>query len=281
MTRVCWWWVDVVSRMLEAGEREAVRGDFAESGEAGGRALRDVLGLVARRQAALWKDWRPWLALLGLAGLAAVVLSEVAFRFDVALGSQLRTYWKYGVHVDSGLTVGEDIAYLVCLSLALSAWSWTSGFLLGSLSGRAIWLTGALFYLVVDNSFTARLIFSGNVKFHVVPRLPAIILSAALPHGLSTILFLLAAIWGVNQGLRRRMLGFRQTIILAAAIISLTSLVTWTGGWYETAHEIWSRGVWRGVPWQSRLLPLALVSWPAGYMLATAIWRRSPKENNT
>src|SRR5258708_17255978 len=57
----------------------------------------------------------------------------------------------------------------------------------------------------------------------------------------------------------------RQTFLLAAVIAILTSLVTWTGGWYETAHEIWSQGVWRGVPWQTRLLPLALVSWPAGY----------------
>jgi len=151
---------------------------------------------------------------------------------------------------------------------------------LGSLSGRAIWLTGALFYLVVDNSFMARLLFSGNIKLHDAPRLPSIILSAVLPHGISAIVFLFAAIWGITQGLRRSMLGFRQTIVLAAAIAILTSLVTWTGGWYETAHETWSQGVWRGVPWQTRLLPLALVSWPAGYMLATASWRRRHGENN-
>jgi len=218
---------------------------------------------------------------LGLVGIAAAILSEVAFRLDVALGSQLRTYWKYGVHVDTGLTVGEDIVHLICLSLALFAWSWTSGFVLGSLSGRAIWLTGALFYLVVDNSFMARLLLAGNIKLHDAPRLPSIILNAVLPHGISTILFLFAAIRGVTTGLRRRTLGFRQAFSLAVAIAILTSLVTWTGGWYETAHEIWSEGVWRGVPWQSRLLPLALVSWPVGYMLATASWRRPPKENNT
>ena len=84
----------------------------------------------------------------------------------------------------------------------------------------------------------------------------------------------LAAIWGVNQGLRRRTLVFRQTLILAVAIVILTSLVTWTSGWYEAAHETWSGGVWRGVPWQSRLLPRAMVSWPIGYMLAAAAWRR-------
>jgi hypothetical protein len=43
MTRICWWFVDLVSRMLDPDEREAVRGDFVESGESGGHALRGVL----------------------------------------------------------------------------------------------------------------------------------------------------------------------------------------------------------------------------------------------
>ncbi|MPY90708.1 MAG: PQQ-binding-like beta-propeller repeat protein [Luteitalea sp.] len=51
MRRVSWWSVDMVSRLLEADERDAVRGDLTESGASGERALRDVLGLVMRRQA--------------------------------------------------------------------------------------------------------------------------------------------------------------------------------------------------------------------------------------
>jgi hypothetical protein len=53
MTRTCWWLVDIASRMLEPDERDAVRGDLAESGVTGGYALRDLLGLLARRQAML------------------------------------------------------------------------------------------------------------------------------------------------------------------------------------------------------------------------------------
>jgi hypothetical protein len=49
MTRICWSLVEILSRMLEPDERDAVRGDLAESRETGGQALRDVLGLVARR----------------------------------------------------------------------------------------------------------------------------------------------------------------------------------------------------------------------------------------
>ena len=75
MTRVRWWLVDRLSRMLEPGEREAVRGDIAESGETAGQALRNVLSLVVRRQAALWKGWRPWLTFAALVAPLGILLS--------------------------------------------------------------------------------------------------------------------------------------------------------------------------------------------------------------
>jgi len=55
MTRICWWLADKFSRLLEPAEREAVRGDFAELGDSSARVLREVLGLVIRRQAWSWK----------------------------------------------------------------------------------------------------------------------------------------------------------------------------------------------------------------------------------
>ena len=42
MTRTCWSLVDTLSGMLDPDEREAVRGDLAESGETGGQALRSA-----------------------------------------------------------------------------------------------------------------------------------------------------------------------------------------------------------------------------------------------
>src|ERR1700722_8697224 len=145
LTWICWRLGDSVARTLDPVERAAVRGDLAESGAAGGQALRDVLGLVIRRQAGLWKDWHQWLALTGLVGIAATLLSEFVFQFDTAIVLQVRTYWRHGVHFGTGLSVSEDAVYLGCLFLALLAWSWTSGFVLGSLSGSCTWLTGTLF----------------------------------------------------------------------------------------------------------------------------------------
>ncbi len=77
MTRVCWWLAEKLSRLLEPDERDAALGDFAESGIAGGSALIEVLGLIARRQAALWNDWRPWVALAGVVAPLGMLLSLV------------------------------------------------------------------------------------------------------------------------------------------------------------------------------------------------------------
>ena len=273
MNRICWWFVDALSQVLEPSEREVVRGDFTESGESGRRALCGVLGLVVRRQAALWTNWRPWLALVGLVGAVAGVLSEIAFKLDVDISQQAQAYLHYGVRLETGLTAGQDIVHLAVLSAALLLWSWVSGFVLASLSDRAIWLTGVLFYFVVLDSFTARLLISGNAKFDNA-RVAWIILEALLPLDIVRALFSVAVISGVSRGLRLRTFEIRQTCSLAVVVVILTSLVTLTSGWYETAHETWSGGVWRGVPWRTRLLPLAIASWPVGYMLATATCQR-------
>jgi hypothetical protein len=254
MTRFCWWFVDLLSRALQPDEQDAVRGDLAESGANGRQALFDVMGLVVRRQAALWKDWHPWLALSGLVGLAGVLLSKIAFQFDGEILLQVRTYWRHGVHFGTGLSVGEDAVYLACLFLALFLWSWAGGFLLGSLSGRATWIAGMLFCLV---SFFGNTAFRGALSMTVL----------MLP-------FLLAAILGMKRGYRLRALQFRHALLLAASVAVLTALVTWTSGWYETVRQVWSEGAWQPIPWPTRLLPLATVSWPVAYMLATSSWPR-------
>src|SRR5260370_23090728 len=100
MNRIFWGLVDISSRMLNPEEREVVRGDLAESGEKGSRALRDVLGLVVRRQAALWTDWRPWLTLVRLVVPLGVLLS-IASK-STADGSAVYI-WMYADNLDRDL----------------------------------------------------------------------------------------------------------------------------------------------------------------------------------
>ena len=61
ISRMCWALSLWLSQALEASEREAAVGDLVESGSPGTMALRAVLGLALRRQAAVWEDWRIWL----------------------------------------------------------------------------------------------------------------------------------------------------------------------------------------------------------------------------
>ena len=269
MTRVCWWIIDILSRMLDPEERQVVRGDLAESGGTVARAMRDVLDLVVRRQVGLWAEWRPWLALLGVACLAGVPLSRIAFRLNVDLGQQLMAYQMYGVHFGTLLTPQQDIAFLICLAVALIVWSWTCGFVLSSLSGRAVWLTWSVFYLMVLDSTWIRFVLSGNIIVRDAEPL-RLFMAATLPINIATLLFSLSGICGAFLGFRRRVLPLRSAYVLASAIAILTILTTWMSGWYETAHELWSGGAWQGVSWPMRLLPFVLVSSPVVYLLVEA-----------
>jgi hypothetical protein len=148
MNRICRRAVDVVSRLLPTGEREAVCGDIAESGESGGEALRDILGVVLRKQAVLWTDWRPWLALVGFVWPVAAILSLSCAYLD-------RTYdlylWIFRNHGDIdpltlsqiGLGPRNGMARLVVGSSLLACWSWSYGFILRRLANRTIWIHGA------------------------------------------------------------------------------------------------------------------------------------------
>lgn len=81
-SRMCWILTLWLTSTLEEAEREAVVGDLTESGERGGRAFTNVLGLVVRRQAAVWRDSQLWVVLLILvlpfSFLLCIVLQNAA-----------------------------------------------------------------------------------------------------------------------------------------------------------------------------------------------------------
>ena len=78
MTRIAWTLADLATQLLEPQERDVVRGDLAECGATGWRALREVLGLVIRRQSMLWTEWQPWFALIAIVLPIGVMLSHAA-----------------------------------------------------------------------------------------------------------------------------------------------------------------------------------------------------------
>lgn len=151
MNKAVWYSVDILSGMLDPLEREAVRGDLAESGETGFQALCGVLGLVARRQVDLWRGWRPWLCLFGVVVPLGLLLS-IASR-STADGTAI-PIWIYANNSDWYLitNAGYWRELFGCLPnvalsyLTLSCWSWAGGFLLAIVARRTVWLNGLLLY---------------------------------------------------------------------------------------------------------------------------------------
>jgi hypothetical protein len=281
MTRICWWLVDIVSRMLEPAERDAVRGDFAELGETSGQALRDVLGLVVRRQAALWKDWRPWLALVGLVAPLSMLLSLVSRR--TADGSAIYV-WLYANNWDWFLLGNAGLRHLfagfgasIFMSyLNLICWSWTSGFMLGSLSRRTIRVNGALFGLAL---LLGELL--GAPQHHNSLHTAVFSLTfynVMFPLIVQAVLVLLPSLWGMHQGVRLAALSILLQIILwVCAILSILTMAALAASNFPTFVP---RSWWNLLV--SRQMWLVAVYWPVGYMVAAVSWRRwRRRENNT
>jgi len=300
MTRIHWWLVRQVSRILEPAERDAVWGDVLESGETAAQALGDVSGLVIRRQTALWRDARPWLVLVGLVVPLALLLSLVSRR--VSEGNavyawmyfsnwdwrlfQERAFWL--ILADTSTIVVPDI--LVLLSLA-----WTIGILLGAASRRTIAVNGALFAVVLLFGVFAAVpwytqlqirtlenaghVFPGDGAGRVIQRHsgdaagPSLMFYVLL---FQIFLVLLPAFWGMHKGLGRAarpwLLGTIPWIPAVAAMVLLAGMqgVWWAG--LATHNWIWLRSGWRMPPL------LFVLAGPVAYMLVSGAWQRWHRE---
>jgi hypothetical protein len=279
MNRICWWLTHGLSRILESHEQDAVLGDIAESDMSSGQALIELLGLVMRRQAALWKDWQPWLALLGLVAPLGMLLSLVSRWW--ADGSAIYSYiyienwtWWYLASPGARSDLAHTIARFLTDYLALVGWSWTIGFVLGSLSRCTVWLNAIVFYLVL---------FAGTLGSTTSARNPMndgifslAFYSVVFPLALRTALVVVPSLCGMHKGIRLAALPLPKTLLWALPILVLTLLAHRSleaavifSRWQREGPLNLSLASLRYAQW---LLPLA-VMWPVGYMVAVASWQ--------
>jgi hypothetical protein len=216
MTGVDWTLVKVASQLLARDEREAVLGDLVEAGEHAWSALFEVVGLVIRRQAGLWKNWRPWLAAFGLALPGSLLLMGLS----LSVSQTYQHLTNPTILKLTGLTVSPGMWLLSCNIFLLLAWSWTGGFVMGSLSRRTVWVSAAL-------SFLPCLFCLASFRIESLSRF-------------CLLLFLLPAIWGVRRGLRIARIERKAAIVLAAAVTAFT-VPTWcsTGPWIPNFLLSW------------------------------------------
>ncbi len=232
MTSVGWSFVETAARLLPRDEREAVLGDLVEAGESAWQGLFGVLGLVFRQEAVLWKTWRPWLAGFGVALPSSFLL----------MGFSLTVSWSYlrlrcpELLSQASLTRPSAFLVLMCQALLLIGWSWTGGFVVGSVSRRTLWASTVLCY-------SPCLFCLSRFRVDSLSRL-------------CLLLFLLPAIWGVRQGLRISRMKLSSAVVLAVAVT-----VMMLPAWSSAGQHWWSSPRWT-LNWA--------LCWPPWYLVATA-----------
>ena len=216
MTGTPWPLLEIVARLLERDEREAVLGDLVETGEGGWRGLLDVLGLVVRRQILHWKSWRPWAAVFALTLPGSLLL----MGFSVSISSIYERLVDHRLLVASPPAIHEVFIPLLCRALLLIGGSWVCGFVVGSISRRTLWIS--IFACCFPCLFCL-------VRFRE-PSLSRFCL----------FLFLLPTIWGLHQALRSTRINLAFAIPLAIAITTLTILPTNSrGAWLLNWSLVW------------------------------------------
>jgi hypothetical protein len=234
-----WTCVEAASLMLERDEREAVLGDLTEAGEGTWQATLAILGLVLRHEVDVWKIWRPWIAAFGLAVPCSFLLMGTSLSVSWALKDVFASSQGL-MERQSGLPWVSVFSQVVLLA----AWSWTAGFVVGSLSRRTLWVSTVCCLLPCAVCLT---------RFEVES------LSA-----FCLLLFLPPALWGAVEGLRIGRIRRSRAILLAVAVAMLTIPTLRAHG------EPW----WNPPRW---LIDLTL-TWPTWYLVAISTRHRKKSD---
>lgn len=262
-----------LSLLLAPDERVVVLGDLAEASETGLRAVWEVLTLVARRLSEPWaENWRPWAATGMLLGFVALPLSWMSLLIGQLPTRQIVTYWQYGVRYESGLATYDEALLFLCHGLALMAWSWAGGFVVGSMARSTVWVTGALYVVLCAWPLWASMTFLlwWRGPSH---RVPLVVLMLGARIALHLFLVGLPTVIGIRHAVRRQgTLAMPQAVRLALAVFTLTALAVWVSGWPDAAVTRWAGGPWRpSAGWVGRSLCFAVFCWPTGYIVGRSM----------
>jgi hypothetical protein len=305
MDRICWRLADLLSEALEPMERDAVLGDLTECHESGPEALRDVLGVVTRRQAALLSDWRLWVALVGLIGPVSMLLS-IASRGVVRIGSVYS--WLYFNNWDWGLlrtrgfwyVLSESARFLAWRYLTLACWSWSAGFVLGRILAprRALLnsvlfclmllfgvLVGAPLYFTFFSQEVHRALAAPGISNSNDPLSALMFYRVVFPLLVQAVLVAVPALWGMHEGVDvERISPALRKVVWVAGISSLIALLIQEPGF---VFLLLLKAGMRPQMWHGWPLPLHFVVqllhwvayWPLAYWFTRALeHRRSPAE---
>jgi hypothetical protein len=193
---------------------------------------------------------------VGLIAIVGPLLSISLSRFEAGLDARVAGAYLHRFPE-------ENTLYLFCLAIALLAWSWASGLLLGIHSKGVLWLAVA-FYPVVLNFWAMRALFYS----YLPPDIPwmALVSFRLLPLRVSEVLFVVPAFLGVWRSLKQPPPGRRLTVVALTITAFFSAFLGWLSGP-------------RGVPWQTHPLAIILLIWPAALLLAAGLFTRTGRRS--
>lgn len=263
---------DTLSRSLDPAEREAVLGDFAELALTDRQVVNSLLGLVMRRQLRVWKEWKPWFAVVAIILPVCPLLATLCTELGMGIWPGLITWLHHGPSYDTGLS---PVAFWVAIcfrATALVTWSWTSGFALGTLSRRTIWVSGVVFfgfYVVLANAgqpFSIKLCWLTGMVWLLL--------------SIDFLCVLLPAYSGIHHSSKVLSIKFPRIVLLAIWTMTIGGLTLWAQGWNQAARDNWSRGgsaltllqlAQHADPWKAgmtELLTMTVLTGPICYVIA-------------
>jgi hypothetical protein len=143
------WAIDLLAGALSPHERDAVLGDLAEANASSAVTVRELLGLVIRRQGALCMHWRPWLVLP-----LACLLSELAAQNARAASIYL---WLYAGNWDQRIldlpafwyTLAGVVSGIGASCIAMALVAWVAGSAMAFCAPRTRYLSATIVALVL------------------------------------------------------------------------------------------------------------------------------------
>jgi hypothetical protein len=271
---------DALLRSLDPAEREAVFGDFVELAMTDRQVVKSLLGLVMRRQLRLWREWNPWFGLVAIILPVCPSLASQSNPLSEEIWPGLVLWLHHGPTSYTGLTPAAGWAGFCFQAIALSTWSWTGGFALGTMSRRTIWVSGGLFF----GLYVAFAISTAPLFYRIL----WLTWWAWLPLLMSFLFVFLPAGCGLWQSTNTRNIKLPRMVLLTLWTMTMGGLALWTRAWDQAAMDNWSRGgpaltlsqlAQRADPWKAgitHLITTAVLTAPIVYVLAKVYVQHAP-----
>lgn len=275
---------DVLSKLLDPAEREAVLGDFAELALTDSQVVKSLAGLVVRRQLSPWKEWSPWFALIAIIIPLCPLLARQSTELNHGIWPSLWMKLHHGISYQTGLSPSTLVCGLCFQGLALITWSWTGGFALRTLSRRAVRVCATLFFAFYLACAGGSWLFSEGFSWLTG--------WAWLPLLVNSLVVLFPVYFGIRCGRTSLHLTSSRMGLVLLWTITIGGLALWTQGWPPAVMSNWSRGgssltllqlarhseTWKvGI---TQVLATALLTSPIFYMFAQTALIPTHSRNN-